>query len=235
MESPPQRRRPLDVHGASVAQLPTTASDVPWRVRGGHEGPEDQSGPSPLPCRLSLHDRRDPLPDGPWTLTDPWTRRRAHRSLQNCADAVSHKRPTSSFFSWSGDRTGRIRRETSRFLRFYVVSNIPARLQKGNVLGVAGCRARRFGDPLETQEVLLGGYVEHIGANRGSRRMLGELGCRDGEVEQEIDPKACLREEVRARRRIEAKPEGRDPSTTRAMPPTSTGSRPSASERPRAS
>ena len=40
--------------------------------------------------------------------------------------------------------------------------------------------------------------------------MLGERGCRDGEVEQEVDPKACLRdEEVRARRRIEAKPDGR--------------------------
>ncbi len=27
---------------------------------------------------------------GPWTLPDRWTRRRAHRSLENRADAVSH-------------------------------------------------------------------------------------------------------------------------------------------------
>ena len=47
-------------------------------------------------------------------------------------------------------------------------------------------------------------------ANLGSRRMFGELRCRDGEVEQEVDAKACLRvEEVCARRRIEAKPDGR--------------------------
>jgi hypothetical protein len=31
-------------------------------------------------------------PHRPWTLPDLWTRRRAHRSLQNRADAVSHKR-----------------------------------------------------------------------------------------------------------------------------------------------
>jgi hypothetical protein len=41
-------------------------------------------------------------PDGPWTLTDPWTRRRAHRSLQNRAGAVSHKRPPPSSFSDQG-------------------------------------------------------------------------------------------------------------------------------------
>ena len=80
----------------SVAQLTTTASDVPWRVRGGHEGPEVQSGPSPLPCRLSLHDWRPSRRRRPWTLTDLWTRRRAHRSLQNRADAVSHERPPPS-------------------------------------------------------------------------------------------------------------------------------------------
>ena len=28
--------------------------------------------------------------DGPWTVPDRWTRRRAHRSLENRADAVSH-------------------------------------------------------------------------------------------------------------------------------------------------
>lgn len=28
--------------------------------------------------------------DGPWTVPDLWTRRRAHRSLENRADAVSH-------------------------------------------------------------------------------------------------------------------------------------------------
>lgn len=33
------------------------------------------------------------------TLPDLWTRRRAHRSLQNRADAVSHKRPPPSSFS----------------------------------------------------------------------------------------------------------------------------------------
>ena len=49
---------------------------------------------------VSLRDRTPtPTPKRPWTLTDPWTRRRAHRSLQNRADAVSHKRPPpSSFF-----------------------------------------------------------------------------------------------------------------------------------------
>jgi hypothetical protein len=29
-------------------------------------------------------------PVRPWTLPDPWTRGRAHRSLENRADAVSH-------------------------------------------------------------------------------------------------------------------------------------------------
>ena len=29
-------------------------------------------------------------PTGPWTLPDLWTRGRAHRSLENRADAVSH-------------------------------------------------------------------------------------------------------------------------------------------------
>jgi hypothetical protein len=35
----------------------------------------------------------------PWTLPDRWTRGRAHRSLQNRVDAVSHKRrpPSSSY------------------------------------------------------------------------------------------------------------------------------------------
>jgi len=28
--------------------------------------------------------------DGPWTVPDLWTRRRAHRSLENRGDAVSH-------------------------------------------------------------------------------------------------------------------------------------------------
>ncbi len=30
------------------------------------------------------------MTDGPWTVPDLWTRRRAHRSLENRADAVSH-------------------------------------------------------------------------------------------------------------------------------------------------
>jgi hypothetical protein len=41
---------------------------------------------------------RTPKPKRPWTLTELWTRRRAHSSLQNCADAVSHKRPPPSSF-----------------------------------------------------------------------------------------------------------------------------------------
>src|SRR5207249_3395416 len=87
----------------------------------------------------------------------------------------------------------------------------PACLEKGNVLGVARCRSPGFGDSLETQEVLLRGDVEHMRANPGARRVLGELRCGDGKVEQEVDAKACLRvEEVRARRGIEAKPDGRD-------------------------
>ena len=93
--------RPLDVTGDSVAQLTTTASAIPWRVRGGHEGPEDQSGPSPLPCLPSVLDPPDAadVHRRPWTLPDPWTRRRAHRSLPNRTDAVSHKRPPPSSFS----------------------------------------------------------------------------------------------------------------------------------------
>ena len=59
MESPQQRRLPPGRTNDSVAQLTATASDVPWRVRGGHEGPEVQSGPSPLPCLLSLLDPHD--------------------------------------------------------------------------------------------------------------------------------------------------------------------------------
>jgi hypothetical protein len=30
------------------------------------------------------------MTDGPWTVPDLWTRRRAHRSLENRGDAVSH-------------------------------------------------------------------------------------------------------------------------------------------------
>ena len=57
---------------------------------------------------------------------------------------------------------------------------------------------------------LLGGDVEHMRANLGSRRVRGELRCRDGKVEQEVDAKAGLGvEEVRARRPIEAQPDGR--------------------------
>jgi hypothetical protein len=43
--------------------------------------------------------------------------------------------------------------------------------------------------------------VEHMRVNPCSRRMSGELRCSDGEVEQEVDAKACRRvEEVRRRR-----------------------------------
>ena len=42
-------------------------------------------------ARRRRHDER--RRDGPWTLPDRWTRRRAHRSLENRADAVSHERP----------------------------------------------------------------------------------------------------------------------------------------------
>ena len=30
------------------------------------------------------------MTNGPWTVPDLWTRRRAHRPLENRADAVSH-------------------------------------------------------------------------------------------------------------------------------------------------
>ena len=44
----------------------------------------------------------------------------------------------------------------------------------------------------------------------GSRRMFSELCGWNGEVEQEVDAKACLRvEEVRTHRRIETKPDSR--------------------------
>jgi len=69
---------------------------------------------------------------------------------------------------------------------------------------------RAPGDPLETQKVPLGGDVERMRANLDSRRMLGELRCGDGKVEQKIDAKARLRfEEVRSpAHRCKAEAEG---------------------------
>src|SRR5439155_16144684 len=88
---------------------------------------------------------------------------------------------------------------------------LAAGLQKGNVLGVARRRTRRFGDPLETQQIRLGCDVEGMRANFGARRMFGEHRRRDGEVEQQVDAKACLWiKEVCGRRRIETKPDGCD-------------------------
>ena len=61
---------------------------------------------------VSVRDRTPaPKPKRPWTLTELWTRRRAHSSLQNRADAVSHKRPPPSSFFDQETGTGRPARE----------------------------------------------------------------------------------------------------------------------------
>ena len=62
------------------------------RVRRISPGPHPQPA-QPTRSRVHATAKR------PWTLPDPWTRGRAHRSLQNRADAVSHKRPPPSSFS----------------------------------------------------------------------------------------------------------------------------------------
>jgi hypothetical protein len=46
--------------------------------------------PIALEGPLATQGQRVTRPRGPWTLADPWTRGRAHRSLENRADAVSH-------------------------------------------------------------------------------------------------------------------------------------------------
>ena len=62
--------------------------------------------------------------DGPWTLPVLRARSRAHRTLQNRADAVSHKRPQ-AIIPVLDQKTGSERpgRGKSRFLRFYVASD----------------------------------------------------------------------------------------------------------------
>jgi hypothetical protein len=100
------------VHG--VASAATTAAGRTRRFRGttAHDG-LGRSMASPRWSRGSGGSVRaltSALPDQPtrparprrrrpWTLPDPWTRRRAHRSLQNRADAVSHERPPPSSVS----------------------------------------------------------------------------------------------------------------------------------------
>ncbi len=49
-----------------------------------------------------------------------------------------------------------------------------------------------MGDPLETQEILLGGDGKRVRANLYSPRMLSELLGGNGEVEQKVNAKAGL-------------------------------------------
>ena len=100
------------VHG--VASAATTAPGRTRRFRGttDHDGLERPmesprwsrgSGGSVRALTSALPAQRTrparPRRRRPWTLPDPWTRRRAHRSLQNRADAVSHERPPPSSLS----------------------------------------------------------------------------------------------------------------------------------------
>ena len=62
-----------------------------------------------------------------------------------------------------------------------------ARFEEGDVHDVAGRGALRKGDLLEAQEILLGGDVEEMRADPGSRRAHGELRRGKREVEEQID------------------------------------------------
>ena len=72
----------------------------PSEHRGGHRGSGGcSSRPSPrLPRTELTRPHADVQAKRRWTLTELWTRRRAHSSLQNRADAVSHERPPPSSF-----------------------------------------------------------------------------------------------------------------------------------------
>lgn len=94
------------VHGVASAATTAPWTYAPFRGTTDHDGlgrpmasPRWSRGSggsvraltSALPAQRTRPAR--PPRRRPCTLTDPWTRRRAHRSLQNRADAVSHKRP----------------------------------------------------------------------------------------------------------------------------------------------
>lgn len=87
------------------------------RVRRISPGPHPQLA---QPTRSRVH----ATATRPWTLPDPWTRGRAHRSLQNRADAVSHKRPPPS--SFSDHKTGS-ERPGERSPDFYASTWLPTK------------------------------------------------------------------------------------------------------------
>ena len=93
-----RRHAPTGHARQTVAQRETTGS-VRRSIEAVTEGLEVAAPDPHLVCHeRQLTRRRTPKPKRPWTLTELWTRRRAHSSLQNRADAVSHKRPPPSSF-----------------------------------------------------------------------------------------------------------------------------------------
>ena len=103
--------------------MTATAADVPWRVRGGREGPEDQSGPSLLPCLLSLPDPRDRDPGGRGRCR---THGRADAPTGPCKTAQTRFRTSAHRHCSFLDQeigTEKTRREKSRFLRFFKVGD----------------------------------------------------------------------------------------------------------------
>ncbi len=92
----------------SSGPLPLDVPPKPWHKRQDGLGVSEPEAVtrvrrfSPGPHPQSVQTTRSLVratAKRPWTLPDPWTRGRAHRSLQNRADAVSHKRPPPSSFS----------------------------------------------------------------------------------------------------------------------------------------
>ncbi len=126
-------RAPTGQRAESVAQQQGLARSV--GARDGHEGPGRHiraltprlSPPRTLPERRPPRQRR-----GRGRCRSRGRQERAHRSLRNRADAVSHKRPQPHCCCWySSTRTKPTRRTgtrpVSRFLHFYVTADRPPR------------------------------------------------------------------------------------------------------------
>jgi len=137
-------RAPTGQRAESVAQQQGLARSV--GARDGHEGPGRHI--RALTPRLSpprtLPERRPPRQrPGCGRCRSRGRQERAHRSLRNRADAVSHKRPQPHCCCWySSTRTKPTRRTgtrpVSRFLHFYVTADtvevgiaVPDRLRAG--------------------------------------------------------------------------------------------------------